>query len=218
MHSMPITRPQPNFSLVREDSCSSAEICTHVSKKQSMSARTKQAPEERRVTFFPQVFVRETIHIHNFSPDELAASWYGKEELDVIKNDMVTVVRLIVSGEYTGDTENLCARGCEFRHKEGARQRQMNKLNGILSVLDEQLRQERRGYIDDIELARVYISANAPCRIAAYSFGKNDEIAVKEIDEKSNVSSAKSETTSPVPKRGLEEKRSSRRFFLPSRK
>lgn len=190
---MPITRPQPKFKLVREDSCSPAEICTHVSTKQSLSATMKQTPKEGRVTFYPEVFIRETIHINNFSRDEKVASWYGREEFVALKKDMVPVLRLIVSGKYTGDTENLCARGCESRHKEGSRHRKMNKLNGLLSVLDEQLRQERRGHFDCMQLATVYMSANATCRIIANKVGKSDEIAVMEINKESSFSSTKSE-------------------------
>ena len=174
---MPILRVPFSFSLVRADSCSSAEIRTENLIKQLPSS---QAPK-RSVTFSTKVLVQETIHITDYTLEEKANTWYTSQELAIVRSDILSVVRLIATEKYTGDTDTLCTRGCESRCKSGNQKRHLNKLNAMTAVIEEQRRQQSTKNTSQIRLSQVYIQANAHCRGGAFRLGLSDEHAAKMI-------------------------------------
>ena len=176
---MPILRIPFSFTLVRSDSCSSAEIHTeNLIKQRPSSQATKKC-----VTFFPKVFIQETIHITDYTLDEKATTWYTRQELAEVRDDILSTVRLISTGKYTGDTETLCARGCKSRCKSGNQTRQLNKLNAMTAVLEEQLHQQSTRKICQLRLSQVYKLANAHCRKEAILLGLSDNHAAKDVHD-----------------------------------
>jgi hypothetical protein len=113
-------------------------------------------PKSRTVSFFPGVSVRECLHINNFTDDEVYNTWYKKPDFSRIKTSFIYIVQKLSNGSWEGDTENETARGLEYRTREGSMKRKVNKLNGLMVVLDEQESQWNRGIHDDEAIAAAY--------------------------------------------------------------
>jgi hypothetical protein len=106
-------------------------------------------PIRAHARFNRAVFVRETLHIADYEPDEVIATWYQKDEMAQMKADMVDTVRSMLRGELENDNEEQCMRGLESRTRIGANKRQENKLRALEAVLDEQDREFEAGIIDE---------------------------------------------------------------------
>jgi hypothetical protein len=148
-------------------------------------------PKAKSVTFYPGVSVRECLHINNFTDEEILNAWYKKQDFQRIKMSFVHTVQQVANGTWPGDTEHETARGLEFRHREGAMKRKVNKLNGLMAVLDEQERQWQGGYDDDEAIASAYIAISAKALVAVRLLAARDEAEVREMwtDDIDTVSS-----------------------------
>lgn len=133
---------KPN--LLRVDSCASAEI------KKSLVSKIfdEPAPPSRKskrnnkgVCFNDRVGVRTTEHINDFTPEEVANTWYQKVEYKMMKAEFAVTVQKLFNGEYTGDTEHHCARGLEHKPRVCANRRRARRMDSLVAVLDEQERQ-----------------------------------------------------------------------------
>lgn len=155
------------------------------------SSREARRPKAKSVTFYPGVSVRECLHINNFTDEEILNAWYKKHDFQRIKMAFVHTVQQVANGTWPGDTEHDTARGLEFRHREGAMKRKVNKLNGLMAVLDEQERQWQGGYDDDEAIASAYIAISAKALVAVRLLAARDEADVREIwaDDIDTVSS-----------------------------
>jgi hypothetical protein len=176
--NMPIVVPRNDFNLLRIDSaCSSSEIESGASKNKNSSAQHVQAAPapRRRVVFNRDVYVQETIHVNDYSDDEMDATWYTRDDFKNQKAEFAITVRMLATNRYSGDDDIHCARGLEYRHREGAKERQKNKLNGLMSVLEEQERQQLVGEENDEKISQAYVQANYHCRHAALEMGLFDE-------------------------------------------
>lgn len=122
------------------------------------------------------VFVRETLHIADYEPHEVMATWYQKDEMAQMKADMVDTVRSMLRGELEHDSDEQCMRGLESRTRIGANKRQENKLRALEAVLDEQDREFEAGFIDERAISLVYQRVSLRCRNEAHERGVRDEI------------------------------------------
>jgi hypothetical protein len=129
-----------------------------------------------QVRFNRAVFVRETLHIDDYEPHEVVATWYQKDEIAMIKEDMVATVRSKLRGELENDTEEYCLRGLEVRTRVEAYKRKENKLRALEAVLDEQDGQFNAGFINERVISLVYQRVSLRCRKEAYERGIRDEI------------------------------------------
>ena len=157
--------------LLRENSCSSAEIETHVNKTNPAEPVICQ---KRRLVFNENVVVRTIEHINDKTDEEILATWYKKSDYRAMKKEFAMTLRAIADGSYKGDCENHCARGIEFRSKEGSQRRKMNKFYSLVSVLDEQERQREENDESPEALSCVYVEANRRSRKEAQKFGDLD--------------------------------------------
>jgi hypothetical protein len=79
------------------------------------------------------------------------------------------------ANEVVEETDRQTARGLEFRTRQGAIRRQHNKVEAISAVLEEQGRHiNRLGYVDDEQLADVYIQVNKHCQDEAHELALGD--------------------------------------------
>lgn len=190
---MPIILPRNEFNLLRAESiCSASEVDSGATKNKSSQAQhvhVVAAPPRRRVVFNRDVYVQETIHVNDYTDDELDDTWYTRQDFKDQKAEFAVTVRLIATERYTGDDDFHCARGLEYRHREGAKARQTNKLKGLMSVLEEQERQQIAGEENDEMIALAYTHANFKCRHAAHAMGLYDEDEVFGPFDDSTVSS-----------------------------
>lgn len=138
------------------------------------SKPTPKKIQYRRVQFKETVAVRPIVHIDNMSKEDISATWFSKNDFDIIKRSFASTVRMLTYGELSGDDDEHCARGLEFRTRNGALERRENKWNALNATLDEQDRQRELGISNDQLLSQIYITENKHCRIAALNLGQCD--------------------------------------------
>ena len=148
-------------------SCSSAEMDTRVQKA--------HAATRRGIIFNEDVYVQETHHINDFSDDEVFHYWFDKRDYQQMKIDFAPTVRLLSIRQLPVDSDEHCGRGLEYRTREGAQRRKLNKLTALCAVLDEQERQRLEGELSDHKLSKVYIRASASCRQMSHLMALQDE-------------------------------------------
>jgi hypothetical protein len=164
------------INLVRvssDPSCSSAEMDTRAYKQ-----TPRPAAPRRGITWNEDVYVQETHHINDFTDEEVFLCWFAKRDYSNMKMEFASTVKMISLGRFNGDTEDHCARGLEYRTREGAHKRKLNKLTALCAVLDEQERQRLSGEWSDETLSQCYIRANAHCRTTSYHMALHDEEVV----------------------------------------
>lgn len=155
----------------------SAEIDNAMIVKQTLTENhpRPQLTHSRRVSFNPDVYVQETLHINDFYEEEISNAYWSKSDYQMMKKNMAITVRQLELGTYSGDSDQQCLRGLEYRHRKGSQLRMLNKLSGLASVLDEQERQRIHGEEDDEKIANIYFGANMHCRMAACKSALSDQ-------------------------------------------
>jgi hypothetical protein len=128
----------------------------------------------KKVTFNKLVYIREVMHVHDYSIEEKRDVWYQKFELDFQKQEVQETIRLIMQGCLNVDTNEHCARGLELRTRIGARKRRVNKLRVLAAVLDEQDVQFELSIIDNEMIAETYQRLSRGCKNEAIARGKLD--------------------------------------------
>ena len=145
---MPIPRQSIDFAdLLQIGKVSSAEMDITVEKE--ISTAPKVRTQSRGVSFNPDVYVQEIIHINDMCDEEVLNAFWSREDYYNIKVDFARTVKQLSMDTYSGDNNSQCSRGLEYRHRKGSQLRKLNKLSGLCSVLDEQERQRIRGEDDD---------------------------------------------------------------------
>ncbi|KAI2498839.1 hypothetical protein MHU86_15640 [Fragilaria crotonensis] len=145
------------------------------------SVKTKPQPTtkpRRGVSFNKSVFVRETLHKADYTIEERENTWLQKDEMAQIKADMVATVRLFSRGVLAEDTSEHCSRGLEFRSREGAYRRKINKFRALEAVLDQQDEQFDTGIFNEKAISMIYQSVSLRCRKEAHDRGICDAIEV----------------------------------------
>lgn len=171
---MPVPRQSIDFAdLLQLGKVSSAEMDTTVVKE--ISTAPKVQMHRRGVSFNPDVYVQEIIHINDMSDEEVFNAFWSREDYYNIKVDFARTAKQLSMDTYSGDNCSQCSRGLEYRHRKGSQLRKLNKLSGLCSVLDEQERQRIRGEDDDEKLSRVYYGANMHCRLTAHKIALEDQ-------------------------------------------
>ena len=135
----------------------------------------------KSVSFSRNVCVKRTLHINNYSDNEIEATWLGDSDYERIRKEMDYTIDLmerrkaIDSGKYT-------TRGLESRTTKGAFQRFQNKLVARKVVLDEQDLQWSSGVKSTEMLSKAYQIASKKCRTPAYIHGLTDERVARDLD------------------------------------
>ncbi len=132
--------------------------------------------------FFPEVMARETLHVNDFSEDEVAMVWYTPDDFALMRKDRKETLALINAGQYPGDDAHRCARGLEWASRSGACARRRNKRSGWLAVLEEQLVQKTLDNFDPQSIAMVYASATRHCLEAAYEMALADALELSGLN------------------------------------
>ena len=148
---------------------------------QNVDSDKARIPKSRTVCFFPGVSVRECLHINNYTDEEVHNTWYKKHDFTRIKASFIYIVQKLSDGSWEGDTEHETARGLEYRTREGATKRKVNKLNGLMVVLDEQESQWLQGIHNDEAIAAAYIAVSFKSLEAAHLLAIRDKTEVIEM-------------------------------------
>jgi hypothetical protein len=104
----------------------------------------------RAISFSPDVRVKKTLHLNNYSNDEIDACWYNEAETKAIREQARRTVEQM-QAEADLDGPKYCTRGLEILTAEGRRQRMENRFQAWDAVLNEQERQVEEGIWEDDE-------------------------------------------------------------------
>lgn len=167
------------FSTAEREKSSGTEMQEHASSVDSDNKA--RIPKSRTVSFFPGVSVRECLHINNYTDAEVQNTWYKKHDFSRIKTSFIYIVQKLSDGSWEGDTEHETARGLEYRTREGSTKRKVNKLNGLMVVLDEQESQWLQGTHDDEAIAAAYIAVSSKSLEAVHLLAIRDQKEVMEM-------------------------------------
>ena len=108
----------------------------------------------KRVTFCEKVKARRTIHLNNYTDDEIDACWYSDLEYYAMKEEIRAVAHLLQEGIV--DIHEDVARGLESRCSSGASRRRELRQAAIDAVLDEQEYQDSCRTCDPDYMALMY--------------------------------------------------------------
>eukprot|EP00542_Grammatophora_oceanica_P013807 CAMPEP_0194027016 /NCGR_PEP_ID=MMETSP0009_2-20130614/1253_1 /TAXON_ID=210454 /ORGANISM="Grammatophora oceanica, Strain CCMP 410" /LENGTH=255 /DNA_ID=CAMNT_0038665943 /DNA_START=44 /DNA_END=809 /DNA_ORIENTATION=- len=176
---MTLVRNYPPRPFVVER-CPSAEIdTTSLPKVRYASPERQEVPkkaEKPKLRFNSEVYVMETIHVNDLTDEELDEYWFKREDYRMMKQSYAMTVKLVMHGRQLPPGQTF--RGLEYRIPDGARARQMNKLNGITAVLEEQERQRIVGKPDDMLVMRAYKKVGDKCLVAAQKLGLQDQTEI----------------------------------------
>jgi hypothetical protein len=143
----------------------------------------RQKPEtcitqKKGITFNNRVSVRRTIHISNFTDEEINACWYSSEDYSAIRKHIHKTVLLMQYGNtsHVEDCPTFCRRGLEGYTSEGLEGRRRRCTNAKLAVFDEQDRQyDAFEESDDNKIGKVYQKRCRSSRDIATTVGLVDE-------------------------------------------
>jgi hypothetical protein len=135
------------------------------------------APKVSRssVYFYPDVTVRPTLHICNYTKEEVESCWHKGNDIIKIKINIGRTLRKMADCQSLDD-QNYCTRGLESGTKEGSEQKCLNRKRAINAVLILCRAQKDEGCIlDEHMLAAVYKKFSHQCQIAAQLAGLADQ-------------------------------------------
>ena len=134
---------------------------------------------EKRVRFHDRLNVIDIGHRKDMTQNEISNAWYNRSEIMKIKLNLDHDVKLLNKGE---KLENFTIRGLEDRlsSSRGAR-RASNRLNAVISVLDEQDRQILQGNNNPNGIRHVYLRFSRNSQSEANKIAKADEREVQNI-------------------------------------
>lgn len=147
-----------------------------VKQQQQKPIKTRQKAD-LPVGFNPVVKVIHTLHINDYTEDEIDACWYNEREVKAIRDDAKVSVELLKNGKLEQDTEEHCRRGSECQLRSNRSRRRKLKAAGWLAVLREQEEQFEEGMdADPYCIAHVYKSASSQASDIARAVALKDEL------------------------------------------
>jgi hypothetical protein len=172
-----MTMPQKNIHDADESKVETILTSESSSTASPLAKHKLRFSLESNQVFFP------IVHINDVNLKDLQKTWYTKAEFDNIKQDMISDIRKMISGEEFAESTTQTARGLAYRNRQVAL-RQQNKIMARETVLDEQMRQLLNGEQDNELVASAYLRVSIHCQAEAYKVGSEDEAAIKkELEE-----------------------------------
>lgn len=150
----------------------SAKHCT-----ENKSASSLNVPSRHSVHFEERVRVRKTIHLNEFSDDEIDACWYSDQEFNSMRAEVRFAADLIDQGLLETDNTNYCRRGAEEHAPLQSRLRRKIKHALRAAVLEEQRLQWGEGSCDPEFIAEVSQFKSAQSIATARKVALEDELA-----------------------------------------
>ena len=138
----------------------------------------KNKKSTQRISFHPSVQVKETVHVNDYSDEEIKNCWFTTAEYRRIKADNQCAVDQMFNGsEHTNDEEslsNICLRGLESSILQGANRSHHHRIQALYTVLQEQSVQAHEGVQDEYSLAKRYKECTYKSKMASYLVGISD--------------------------------------------
>ena len=104
---------------------------------------------QRSVSFRSKVKVRNTMHLNDYTEDEMASCWYSKHEIEMIREEIRIILTIIDgnSSRINNYNDRICSRGLESFSIEGSTKKQEARMNSRDVVLAAT--RQRYYYYDD---------------------------------------------------------------------
>ena len=132
---------------------------------------------KKSVSFYGSVRVKKTIHINDYTQDEIDATWYNEMEVATIRFNTKLVVKEMESKCGLQHPEEETTRGLECRTTLGQKRKFTLRRMSQLVVLDEQDRQFEMGDFDPEYLSLLYKQCCEQSVAEARRIGQQDELS-----------------------------------------
>lgn len=139
---------------------------------------SNSSSSRKRVTFNAKVSGIETLNIDDFTPSEIAASWFNEEEMEQITKRCYKILRRMEGGN---DSRKYCMRGLEGHTSVGHIIKKKNRTAAMAAVLTVQAEQWDEQKFDDQAIADAYQRTSSSCQLWAQVIGKRDEESAEAI-------------------------------------
>jgi hypothetical protein len=140
-------------SVDTETSCVESSIPTQPVKVPLVAS----AAPKPSISFNPNVLVNLTIHIDEYSEEEIAASWYCEDELKTIKSELTETLLLMANACIMPSSERLCSRGIESFTSKGQAIKKHRREEAREAVFDEQEYQFENDIFEPEMIADAYL-------------------------------------------------------------
>ena len=131
---------------------------------------------QKFVSFNEKVVVHRTMPLTRYTPEEIEACWYTREERMAIRQQCSKQIRKLNDGEQLLD-KKYCARGLEAATYVGMQSRRQNRSLAYKVVLGLQTRQKQVSVYDDESIAQSYRRVSSSCQLWANVVGSRDQRA-----------------------------------------
>lgn len=125
------------------------------------------------------VRVRYTLSRDSYTPDEKEATWYTRDQYQVILKQCNKQIEKLNRGKVLLD-QKYCARGVERHTKLATITRTQNKKQALEAVLTEQRRQKEQGILDEEAISDAYRTTCSGCQRSARLIGNRDRQAIED--------------------------------------
>jgi len=162
----------------------------------------RSSRKTRQVTFDPAVRAKFTLHLNNFTRQELQQSWYCADDIAAIRAEARQAVRQMDAlekqhGHHQQHEPHAAevaiveeCRGLECRTRRGLDWRNRHKRRSRRAVLEEQRAQQAEGVHFPDTLARVYKLQSQACVEAALKMGRMDQLVARRLWSGDHVEAA----------------------------
>ena len=154
-----------------------------ISNKTSKTSPTNKKSIKKSITFSEAVKVKKTIHINNYTDDEIDACWYSNEECQRIRSDVKYAIQLVNNGLLEQDTEQYSRRGVECKTRENQLRRKQLRMAAWFAVFEEQEYQYDEQHVDELDveyISHAYKTASSAALKIARATALKDELEAQQ--------------------------------------
>jgi hypothetical protein len=134
--------------------------------------------QTKAVTLKKTVAAKKTIHVNDYTDEEITSCWYTEEENETIKAQSLLEASDLLDTEVSDDIDyqKSCFRGLEHYVLHIAEERMAYKTIAVSTVLEEQQLQREEGSDDPEFIAELYAECTSLARVKASILGLNDRL------------------------------------------
>ena len=131
--------------------------------------RKEPTSMKKSVSFLPSVLVYRTLHINDYTDEEVEKTWYDGDEMADIVNKCVEIIASL-----DNMSSEDCFRGLEVRTPEAQKKRTTHRFCAIDTVLGEQESQWQNQEDDIQKIRQCYMAYSKVSEAEAYRVGLLD--------------------------------------------
>eukprot|EP00535_Pseudo-nitzschia_heimii_P004238 CAMPEP_0197188456 /NCGR_PEP_ID=MMETSP1423-20130617/17827_1 /TAXON_ID=476441 /ORGANISM="Pseudo-nitzschia heimii, Strain UNC1101" /LENGTH=213 /DNA_ID=CAMNT_0042640291 /DNA_START=12 /DNA_END=653 /DNA_ORIENTATION=- len=144
-------------------------------RKSSMNLEKGTRQGKNSVMFAPTVLIYRTMHINDFTDEEINDCWYSDRENKAIVSDCVKIISSMNGSGKRLSSSISCFRGLECRTPQGQKRRASHRFCAFDAVLDEQDTQWDSPENDITKIRDGYRVYSKPSHVEALRIGLEDE-------------------------------------------